>query len=130
MSTLKELAKQYGETVKTIAELEKRKDELRDEIVKTTGEYQSFKNLFLSIAYTAPSSVRTPDVDKMKAAGVYDFYTKESSRKGSYRITVKLDKIDEPDTIEVRKSEPPKSIEAGDFVPLKFGEEDDNEIPD
>lgn len=105
MSTLKELAKQYGETVKTIKELEERKDELKKEILDAVGG-GAFKNNFITVSITPPSSVESVDKEAMKADGIYEKYLTKSPRAGSEKITVKLDKIDEPDTIEVKKGEP------------------------
>lgn len=86
---LKELAKSYDETVKTIKDLDKTKKNLIAKIVELTGN-KNVKTDFISVAIIPESIVKKVDVEMLKTAGIYEKYSKESTRKQSIRITTKF----------------------------------------
>ncbi len=58
------------------------------EVFKKYG-FKSFKNDEVSITYKAPYTKKIVDTAKLKADGVYDFYSKESQQAESLQITYK-----------------------------------------
>ena len=101
MDRLLELASKYKHFDDWEKRAKKEKDELKQQIKKEldsrgafSGGERSYKNSFLSVTYTAKHEVDVPDVDKMKDAGVWEFYLKRVERAGSLRVSVKEKELD------------------------------------
>ncbi len=70
---------------------EEKAKELRAAILKAMEKQgvKTFENERIKITYTAPTTKKQVDTDKLKAAGLYDEYLKESNVKAKITITLK-----------------------------------------
>lgn len=124
MSRIIELAEKYSEIVQKEKEIKQQKAEMKELIVKEVGG--GYKSSFLTVSRQSGHTAEIPDIQKMKDAGVWDFYKKTSYRSPTVRITVK------PDELKVFKkqlqehlentSEPSENLDISD-------EEEEDDLP-
>lgn len=73
------------------AEMEMQEKEIKQAMLNAMEKngIKSFENEFVTITYKAPTTQKRVDTKKLKDAGVYDQYLKETSVKSSVMVTWK-----------------------------------------
>jgi hypothetical protein len=101
---LKAYAKHYAEADEAEKQAKAVKDKLKKKILELVGN-QPFKNEFITVSIIPETMTESADKERMIADGIWEKYLKKTPRKGSEKIAVKLDKINESGMIEQKENE-------------------------
>ena len=85
-----EILEKYYQLQALQNEIENWQFNIKDQVKEIFKKYniKSFKNDYIEITYVAPTKRKSVDTQKLKDAGIYDDFIKESDVKESLRVKV------------------------------------------